>query len=264
MKLGFVSAILDGWSFEEMIDTARDLGFSCVEAACCPPQAERRYAGVSHIDVDGLTDEKAAYILGYCKERRGALLPGLLPQHHGRGSGEAGGQYRPPEKGHPGQREAGRGHGHHLRGPGHPQDRGGKPGAVPGDLAPIVAFCRGTPRQGEKLSRTAPWVRRHQLARQPEPLHPPTSGAGVLEILPAPTSHQLRSQLLHLAADGLHPPCTSSRTASSTSTTGHRSTPEAGPGGRHGLPLQAYGSPSCPAWATWAGPSASPPLTDIG
>ena len=30
MKLGFVSAILDGWSFEEMIDTARDLGFSCV------------------------------------------------------------------------------------------------------------------------------------------------------------------------------------------------------------------------------------------
>ena len=70
MKLGFVSAILDGWSFEEMIDTARDLGFSCVEAACWPSgKAERRYAGVSHIDVDGLTDEKAAYILGYCKER---------------------------------------------------------------------------------------------------------------------------------------------------------------------------------------------------
>ena len=70
MKLGFVSAILDGWSFEEMIDTARDLGFSCVEAACWPSgKAERRYAGVSHIDVDGLTDEKAAYILGYCRER---------------------------------------------------------------------------------------------------------------------------------------------------------------------------------------------------
>ena len=70
MKLGFVSAILDGWSFEEMIDTARDLGFSCVEAACWPSgKAERRYAGVSHIDVDGLTDEKSAYILGYCKER---------------------------------------------------------------------------------------------------------------------------------------------------------------------------------------------------
>ena len=40
MKLGFVSAILDGWSFEEMIDTARDLGFSCVEAACWPSGKE--------------------------------------------------------------------------------------------------------------------------------------------------------------------------------------------------------------------------------
>lgn len=64
MKLGFVSAILDGWSFEEMIDTAAGLGFSCVEVACWPRgKAERRYAGVSHIDVDGLTDEKAAAIL---------------------------------------------------------------------------------------------------------------------------------------------------------------------------------------------------------
>ena len=33
MKLGFVSAILDGWSFEEMIDTARDLGFSCASSS---------------------------------------------------------------------------------------------------------------------------------------------------------------------------------------------------------------------------------------
>lgn len=66
MKLGFVSAILDGWDFEEMIDTAADLGFSCVEVACWPRgKAERRYAGVSHIDVDGLTDERAAAILDY-------------------------------------------------------------------------------------------------------------------------------------------------------------------------------------------------------
>lgn len=70
MKLGFVSAILDGWSFEEMIDTASDMGFSCVEVACWPQgKAERRYAGVSHIDVAGLTDEKAAYILDYCKKK---------------------------------------------------------------------------------------------------------------------------------------------------------------------------------------------------
>ena len=36
MKLGFVSAILDGWTFEEMIDTASEMGFSCVEVACWP------------------------------------------------------------------------------------------------------------------------------------------------------------------------------------------------------------------------------------
>lgn len=70
MKLGFVSAILDGWSFEEMIDAAHDMGYQCVEVACWPQgKAERRYAGVSHIDVDSLTDEKAAYILDYCKTR---------------------------------------------------------------------------------------------------------------------------------------------------------------------------------------------------
>ena len=70
MKLGFVSAILDGWTFEEMIDVAHDMGYTCVEVACWPAgKAERRYAGVSHIDVDSLTDEKVAYILNYCKER---------------------------------------------------------------------------------------------------------------------------------------------------------------------------------------------------
>ena len=71
MKLGFVSAILDGWTFEEMIDTASEMGFSCVEVACWPQgKAERRYAGVSHIDTDNLSDEKAAYILNYCKARK--------------------------------------------------------------------------------------------------------------------------------------------------------------------------------------------------
>ncbi|MGN0774016.1 MAG: sugar phosphate isomerase/epimerase family protein [Candidatus Ventricola sp.] len=70
MKLGFVSAILDGWTFEEMIDTASEMGYACVEVACWPcGKAERRYAGVSHINVDELTDEKAAYILDYCAKR---------------------------------------------------------------------------------------------------------------------------------------------------------------------------------------------------
>jgi sugar phosphate isomerase/epimerase len=70
MKLGFVSAILAEWTFEEMIDTAAAMGFQCVEVACWPQgKAERRYAGVSHIDVADLTEEKTEYIRNYCKER---------------------------------------------------------------------------------------------------------------------------------------------------------------------------------------------------
>ncbi len=71
MKMGFVSAILEENTFEEMIDIASELGFQCVEVACWPKgNAERRYAGVSHIDVDNLDDEKITYIQNYCKEKK--------------------------------------------------------------------------------------------------------------------------------------------------------------------------------------------------
>lgn len=70
MKLGFVSAILDKASFEEVIDFASDNGFECVEMACWPKgRAVRRYAGVTHIDADALDDEKAAYIRDYCAKK---------------------------------------------------------------------------------------------------------------------------------------------------------------------------------------------------
>lgn len=70
MKLGFVSAILDGWTFEEMLDVAAEMGYRCVEVACWPRgKAERRYAGVSHIDVENLNDAEAAAILNACKDK---------------------------------------------------------------------------------------------------------------------------------------------------------------------------------------------------
>ena len=70
MKVGIISAILDGWTFEEMIDVVSDMGFSCVEVACWPKgEAERRYAGVSHIDVDEMDDKRALEILEYCKKK---------------------------------------------------------------------------------------------------------------------------------------------------------------------------------------------------
>ena len=72
MKLGFVSAILDSWTFEEMMDFASEHGFECVEVACWPQgKSERRYAGVSHIDAERVLkdDEYAEHILSYSKQK---------------------------------------------------------------------------------------------------------------------------------------------------------------------------------------------------
>jgi len=55
MQLGFVSAILPELSLEEVLGVARDIGYDCVEVMCWPRgKAERRYAGVTHIEVENL------------------------------------------------------------------------------------------------------------------------------------------------------------------------------------------------------------------
>jgi len=70
MKLGFVSAILPELSFEELIDLASDYGFSCVEVCCWPVgKAERRYAGVTHIDVETLDEQRAQAINDHCRNK---------------------------------------------------------------------------------------------------------------------------------------------------------------------------------------------------
>lgn len=70
MKLGIVSAIYDGFSFEESIDHLASVGYTCVEVACWPQgKAERRYAGVSHINVDDTSPEYLAYVKDYCSKR---------------------------------------------------------------------------------------------------------------------------------------------------------------------------------------------------
>ena len=52
MRLGFVSAILADLSLEEVLAFAKEAGFDCVELMCWPAgKAERRYAGVTHLDV---------------------------------------------------------------------------------------------------------------------------------------------------------------------------------------------------------------------
>ncbi|MEQ9306941.1 MAG: sugar phosphate isomerase/epimerase family protein, partial [Marinoscillum sp.] len=55
MKLGFVTAILPELTLEEVLKVAADIGYDCVEVMCWPQgKAERRYAGVTHIDVASL------------------------------------------------------------------------------------------------------------------------------------------------------------------------------------------------------------------
>ncbi len=68
IQFGLLTAILDGWTYEEAVDIATGMGFKCLEVACWPAgKAERRYAGVSHIDAERVLsdDEYAKHVLDY-------------------------------------------------------------------------------------------------------------------------------------------------------------------------------------------------------
>ena len=75
MKLGVLTAIFDGMSFEEVVDFASKHELECLEVACWPVEggAKRRYAGVSHIDVAGLDEQRAAAINKYCSDKEVAI-----------------------------------------------------------------------------------------------------------------------------------------------------------------------------------------------
>lgn len=60
MQLGFVTAILHDLPFDEVLAFAAGEGFAVVEPMCWPVgRAERKYAGVTHIDVTDLTADRA-------------------------------------------------------------------------------------------------------------------------------------------------------------------------------------------------------------
>ena len=75
MKLGVLTAIFDGMSFEEVVDFASKHELECLEVACWPVEGgeKRRYAGVSHIDVVGLDEQRAAAINKYCSDKEVAI-----------------------------------------------------------------------------------------------------------------------------------------------------------------------------------------------
>jgi sugar phosphate isomerase/epimerase len=74
MNLGFVSAILPDLSLPEVLAFAAATGYECVEVMCWPlGKADRRYAGVTHIDVMQLNAEQAAEIRELCAEKKVAI-----------------------------------------------------------------------------------------------------------------------------------------------------------------------------------------------
>src|SRR5438094_9110631 len=77
MKLGFVSAILPEYSLEQVLHFAAEAGFSSVEVMCWPPgRAERRYAGVTHLDVTDLSPDAIKRVQALI-ELHGVALSGL-------------------------------------------------------------------------------------------------------------------------------------------------------------------------------------------
>jgi len=77
MKLGFVSAILAEQTFEKVISFAGQAGYSCVEIMCWPVgKAERRYAGVTHIDAADLSKKRIDEIHNTL-EQNGVTISGL-------------------------------------------------------------------------------------------------------------------------------------------------------------------------------------------
>ena len=106
MKLGYASAILPDLSLEEVINFTAANGFATVELMCWPAgKAERRYAGVTHIDVVGFTKEGAARANALA-DSAGITISGLgyYPQPPRPGPGRSAGQHRPHQAGDFGHR----------------------------------------------------------------------------------------------------------------------------------------------------------------
>jgi sugar phosphate isomerase/epimerase len=77
MQLGFVSAILGDLPIGDVLAFAADEGFACVEPMCWPPGgADRRYAGVCHVNVHQFGSEEAGRIQDLCR-KHGVALSGL-------------------------------------------------------------------------------------------------------------------------------------------------------------------------------------------
>ena len=77
MKLGFVSAILPELDLDGVLGFAARERFECVEVMCWPAgKAERKFAGITHIDVMDFSGDDATRVHELCA-RHGVSLSGL-------------------------------------------------------------------------------------------------------------------------------------------------------------------------------------------
>ena len=77
MQLGFVSAIVPDLTLDEVFALGKATGYTCVELMCWPRgKAERRYAGVTHIDVNTIDQAEVSRILGLA-QANGMDISGL-------------------------------------------------------------------------------------------------------------------------------------------------------------------------------------------
>lgn len=77
MQMGFVSAILADLTLEQVLAFAAEEGFECVEVMCWPPGgADRRYAGVCHLDVSNFTADQAKQVKNLVRQS-GVHISGL-------------------------------------------------------------------------------------------------------------------------------------------------------------------------------------------
>ncbi len=88
MQLGFVSAIVPELSLQQVIELAESIGYQTVELMCWPPsKADRRYAGVTHLNVLELDDAQASNIQKMLVEHRVSIsglgyYPNCLSSNH--------------------------------------------------------------------------------------------------------------------------------------------------------------------------------------
>ena len=78
MKLGFFTAALPGSTLEQAAKWGAESGFEAIEIACWPlEKATRRYAGVTHIDVDSAGQIQSRRISAKCWTDYGLTISSL-------------------------------------------------------------------------------------------------------------------------------------------------------------------------------------------